>query len=171
MENNDAEIIRKVLNGQKEAFSEIADKYASLVASIAYSIVNNSETAKDIAQDSLFDAFLKLDKLKDIDKFKSWLCQITKNKAINWVKSNIAKKKALKEVRKQKEKTEKKNTDKEDEMLIAIGKLNEIEREITLLRYYNELSRGETSEFLSISEAAADKRLQRAIKKLKDLLK
>ncbi|MHC4873985.1 MAG: RNA polymerase sigma factor [Planctomycetota bacterium] len=170
MHENDAEIIQKVLRGEKEAFSLLAEKYSGIAGAVAYSVVGNEENSKDIAQDSIFEAFLKLHKLKNPELFKSWLCKIVRNKAKNWLKKKAREKSAVTAKAEDNSRAESKTAEK-DRITEALQKLNEKEREIILLRYNTGLSREETAEILEISQAAADKRLQRGVKKLKEFFK
>jgi RNA polymerase sigma-70 factor (ECF subfamily) len=52
----------------------------------------------------------------------------------------------------------------------ALNTLDPIDREVLALKHFEELSRSETAEALSISPEAAAKRYFRALKRLKDVL-
>lgn len=174
MQENDADIIKKVLAGDREAYSSLAEKYARSIGSIAFSYIGNEESARDIAQESLFEAFVKLKTLRNPENFKSWLYQITKNKTKNWIKHRKTEKNALHEKASQAIKatnTTEDNSIQKEKLLKALKKLNEKEKEIVLLRYYSGICRKDAAEILSISEKAADKRLQRAMQKLREELK
>lgn len=170
MHEIDTEIIQKVLKGDKEAFSILAEKYSGLAGATAFSVTRNEENARDIAQESLFEAFLKLHKLKNPEKFKSWLCRIVKNKAKNWLRKKDREKEAVTAKAKHIDQTEP-ETEKNEKITETLDKLPEKEREIILLRYNAGLSREEAADVLEISLAAADKRLQRGVKKLKEYFK
>ena len=60
MENSDQEIIIEYLNGNKEAFTEIVNRYLKVVYNFIYRLVGNEKTAEDITQ----EVFLKIWKNK-----------------------------------------------------------------------------------------------------------
>ena len=54
---------------------------------------------------------------------------------------------------------------------VAIGELDEDDREIVLMRHFEQLSNQEVAELLNLTEAAASMRHLRALRKLRELLK
>ena len=54
---------------------------------------------------------------------------------------------------------------------VAIGELDEDDREIVLMRHFEQLSNQEVAELLGLTEAAASMRHLRALRKLRELLK
>ena len=59
------------------------------VYKIALSIVIDREIAKDVTQEVFVSAFLKINTLKEIDKFGSWICTIAENTGKNMLKKKI----------------------------------------------------------------------------------
>ena len=75
-------IFNRIRNGDKTAFSDLFLNYRKLVFSVAMSIINNYDSAKDITQ----NVFLKL-YILDKDKFPasselSWLYTVAKNESL-----------------------------------------------------------------------------------------
>lgn len=75
-------IFNRIRNGDKAAFSDLYLNYRKLVFSVAMSIINNYDSAKDITQ----NVFLKL-YILDKDKFPasselSWLYTVAKNESL-----------------------------------------------------------------------------------------
>jgi RNA polymerase sigma-70 factor (ECF subfamily) len=52
----------------------------------------------------------------------------------------------------------------------VLNSMDPIDREVLVLRHFEELSNNETAEVLQIHKAAASNRYKRALKRLKDLL-
>lgn len=82
----DAEIIRKVLSGDKESFRVLVEKYQRFTVGLAFGMVNNEEAANEIGQDAMVKAFENLNKLQDATKFHSWLFGIVKNTGLMYLK-------------------------------------------------------------------------------------
>lgn len=75
-------IFNRIRNGDRTAFSDLFLNYRKLVFSVAMSIINNYDSAKDITQ----NVFLKL-YILDKDKFPasselSWLYTVAKNESL-----------------------------------------------------------------------------------------
>jgi len=75
----DGYIIHKCLNGEKEAFGFLVDKYKESIYAFAYSKLRNLHDAEDITQEVFIKAFRKLHTLKRWDSFLAWLYSITSN--------------------------------------------------------------------------------------------
>lgn len=81
--SKDGHLIEQVRGGDKQAFSELVKKYQRQVLRLALRLVGELETAEDVAQESFFKAYQKLDNFEGRSAFKSWLFQITVNTAKN----------------------------------------------------------------------------------------
>ncbi|MDZ4661129.1 MAG: sigma-70 family RNA polymerase sigma factor [Pseudomonadota bacterium] len=79
----DGVLIEQVRGGDKQAFSELVKKYQRQVLRLALRLVGELETAEDVAQESFFKAYQKLNFFEGRSAFKSWLFQITVNTAKN----------------------------------------------------------------------------------------
>jgi len=75
---DDSEIVRKVLAGEKAAFSYLIDRYRSETLAFAMRLLRRLD-AEDVVQEAFLAAFLSLHKLRDWERFRSWLLGITAN--------------------------------------------------------------------------------------------
>lgn len=82
---NESEIIRDILKGDKELYIYLVNKYKNIVYSVVYKIIGNYHTAEDITQETFISAYMKLDKLRDGDKFIQWICASARNKSYNYL--------------------------------------------------------------------------------------
>ncbi len=57
---DDQEIIERVLQGDKQAFGEIIDRYRSKVFSLLRKMLGNSQDTQDIAQEVFLKAYSHL---------------------------------------------------------------------------------------------------------------
>jgi len=83
-ELDDLMLFRLVQQADDQAFSVFYDRYANLVFSIAYTIVDNRKIAEEVVQ----DVFLKIWKKNHIynpeqSKLTTWLSAITRNRSID----------------------------------------------------------------------------------------
>jgi RNA polymerase sigma-70 factor (ECF subfamily) len=83
----DGYIIYKCLNGEKEAFGLLVDKYKQGVYALAYSKLLNFHDAQDIVQEVFIKAYEKLGTLRRWDSFMAWLYAITSNLCKNRIQT------------------------------------------------------------------------------------
>lgn len=88
-------LITRARKKDNEAIAEIIQLTERKAYFIAYKVVNNEATAKDIVQEAYIQAFQKLDQLSDDSKFESWFNQIVSHKALDYTKSKIGKNKPV----------------------------------------------------------------------------
>ena len=76
---NEIDLLNASLSGNKEAFGTIVENYQSLVCSITYSATGDFAKSEELAQETFIRAWKELKQLKDLGKFRAWLCTITQN--------------------------------------------------------------------------------------------
>ena len=77
-EINDAGLVAASLNGQRDAFRQIVERYQTLIASVAYCATGSLSQSEDLAQETFVTAWQKLPALREPEKLRSWLCGITR---------------------------------------------------------------------------------------------
>ena len=80
---DDAQIIAEALEGSQQAFHKLVKRYEKTVFHIAFKIVRNEETARDITQESFMKAFTALSSYRSEYRFSTWLCKIAANTSID----------------------------------------------------------------------------------------
>ncbi len=63
-------------------------QYKNDIYRIAYTYVNNEADALDIVQESAYQAYISKDKIRDKEKFKSWILKIAANKSKDLLRKN-----------------------------------------------------------------------------------
>lgn len=81
LESDEAELIRRVCNGELEAFEELLRPYERIVYLTAISVLRSPADAEEVAQEAVLKAFSKLSSFRGECKFSTWLVQITYNEA------------------------------------------------------------------------------------------
>jgi RNA polymerase sigma-70 factor (ECF subfamily) len=186
LEVSEAELIRRVCQGDKEAFYGLVRPYERAVYVAAVSILNNPADAEEVAQEAVLKAFTHLAEFRAEAKFSTWLIQIT----INEARSRLRK-----DRRHLYESIDEARTDEEgdyspkdfadwreipsealkrDELRNALKRalatLPLKYREVFILRDIQNLSIEETAEVLEISEGNVKTRLLRARLQMRDAL-
>src|SRR5689334_4823899 len=77
--NNDAELVRATLTGDREAFEQIVARYQALICTLTYNATGNLGHSEDLAQDTFVTAWKQLRDLREPEKLRAWLCGIARN--------------------------------------------------------------------------------------------
>ena len=169
------ELVLSAKNGNKKAFDKLYELTSNEVWFTCISLLKDEENAKDIMQETYITAFLKLDTLKDEEKFCGWLTAIATNKSKNKLKGKV-------------------EYQIDDEVLIAETETDELmlpeeyinkaekrkvllqiiedtlsfnQYQVVLMFYFNELSIAEIAQALEISEGTVKSRLNSSRAKMK----
>lgn len=169
------ELVLSAKNGNKKAFDKLYELTSNEVWFTCVSLLKDEENAKDIMQETYITAFLKLDTLKDEEKFCGWLTAIATNKSKNKLKGKV-------------------EYQIDDEVLIAETETDELmlpeeyinkaekrkvllqiiedtlsfnQYQVVLMFYFNELSIAEIAQGLEISEGTVKSRLNSSRAKMK----
>ena len=169
------ELVLSAKNGNKKAFDKLYKLTSNDVWFTCVSLLKDEENAKDIMQETYITAFLKLDTLKDEEKFCSWLTAIATNKSKNKLKGKVEYQ-IDDEVLIAKTET--------DELMLPEEYINKAEKrkvllqiiedtlsfnqyQVVLMFYFNELSIAEIAQALEISEGTVKSRLNSSRAKMK----
>jgi RNA polymerase sigma-70 factor, ECF subfamily len=80
----DTELVARTRKGSPEAFQVLADRYEVLVRSIASKILaRDSMAVEDVCQETFLRALVRLNDLRNDARFKSWICVIARNQALD----------------------------------------------------------------------------------------
>jgi len=175
---DEADLIARILGGEKELFHELIRPYERMVYLTVFSIVRNQTDAEDSAQDAMVNAYRHLGKFRGDAKFSTWLTTI----AVNEGRQKLRRAKRTKEDSldepiegEEQELTPAPLTDwreiplealerKElrETLRNAVAALPDIYRQIFTLRDLDELNVAETAAALGINENMVKVRLHRA---------
>ncbi|MGE5140867.1 MAG: bifunctional nuclease domain-containing protein [Rudaea sp.] len=166
---SDLELVALARSGDGEAFGELAERYRPMVRRIASRMVAAEGWAEDLSQETLLQAFLSLDRLRDDARFVAWLYGIALNVCRTWVRSSrhvfssrVALEGGLELPRSADPVDPYEQVESREErghVLRAIDELSVDNREATLLFYFEGLDLKETAQVLGISVAAVKGRL------------
>ena len=78
----ETELIRKAADGDAQALNVLVDKHKGLAYNVAFRILQNSEDAKDVTQNSFIKALENLGHFRQESSFSTWLYRIVYNEAM-----------------------------------------------------------------------------------------
>ena len=169
------ELVSSAKSGNKKSFDKLYELTSNDVWFTCVSLLKDEDNAKDIMQETYITAFLKLDTLKDEEKFCGWLTAIATNKSKNKLKGKVEYQ-IDDEVLIAKTET--------DELMLPEEYINKAEKrkvllqiiedtlsfnqyQVVLMFYFNELSIAEIAQALEISEGTVKSRLNSSRAKMK----
>jgi len=82
------EIVRKIRNGNKHAFSRLVRLYKNQVASLAYKMVGDYDEAADIMQNVFVKVNQNIWRYDENKRFYTWLYRITVNASIDYMRKH-----------------------------------------------------------------------------------
>lgn len=175
---NDIKYIEQVLHGSINAFSHIVDHHKNKAYNLALRICGNSEDAEEIAQDAFLKAYRSLSAFRKDCSFATWLFRIVFNTAVSHVRTRKMDHLSLEDFPADAtdfigENPSEETTETEHRKTIvnfAIQKLNEEERGIISLYYYEELSLEEIADVTGINKANVKVKLFRTRQKMLEIL-
>jgi RNA polymerase sigma-70 factor (ECF subfamily) len=174
----EAELILRIVGGEKELFHELIRPYERMVYLTVLSIVKNEADAEDGAQEAAINAYRHLGSFRSEAKFSTWLTTI----AINEGKKRLRKAKAALENSLEEEAEEKEGDytpapltdwrevplealereELRDALRKAVARLPDNYRQVFTLRDLEELNTEETAEALGLTPGVVKVRLHRA---------
>jgi RNA polymerase sigma-70 factor (ECF subfamily) len=178
----DAELVALARSGDSRAGDELARRYRRSAYLLALQLLRDPDEAMDVAQDALLRFFSNLDRFDGRRDVAPWLFAIVRNRARDVMR------------RRRRRPTEPLDSGDEDRPALevidhrpgpeacvsrkelqarvwkALSRLPDAQREILVLRDYQDLSYDEISRVLRIPAGTVMSRLHRARKNLRDIL-
>ena len=165
-------LIHRAQDGDEQAFAALMRSYHAYVYAIVIGIVNNSHDAEEVVQDTFLSAYRGLKQLEDSAKFKSWLAEIARNRARNWLRKQRGDTVSLDEVGEHllqaEDSPDERLTRQEQSELIRriMETLPQKDRDIASAFYLEGASYNELTSTYGLSDKAISYRLSRARRQL-----
>lgn len=175
--NNDFELIKSFLNGDESSFNRLAVKYQEKIYWHARRMTGNHLDADEIVQEVLIVLYNKLKTFEFKSSLYTWIYTITNTRIINYLK-----KKTLRNFFSLDDITNKKFDQKDvfdnleskqkvDKIEKALHKLPVKQREVFIMRNFDELSYEEISQITGKSVGALKANHFHALNKIKEIVK
>jgi RNA polymerase sigma-70 factor (ECF subfamily) len=174
----DIKYIEQFLGGKIEAFRYLIDRYKDRTYNLAFRICGNREEAEEVTQDAFLKVFRSLKGFKMKSSFATWLYRIVYNTAISYVRNKKKGILSLEDFPAEAADFAGKNISEEEAekeyrnalVNFALQKINEEERGLISLFYYEEMSTEEISDFTGISKSNIKVKLFRARQKMLEII-
>lgn len=166
---SDEEIIEKIKNWEKELFEKIVDKYGDRMFRYAFYQFNFSkEKAEEIVQDIFLKVWNNLDKFDTKTNFNAWIYRLAHNLIIDSFKKKEAQiiEKDVQELNLYWEMEE----DKHYLIESLLSKLDEKNKEVLILYYFEWKSYDEIAEIYQTSKNTVWSWIKRTKDKLKEIV-
>jgi RNA polymerase sigma-70 factor (ECF subfamily) len=82
----DAELIGRVLAGERETFRVLVQRHQPALYRVAYAMVLDRDTAEDMVQDTFVRAYVNLARCRNRARFRFWLLSTLRNRTIDHLK-------------------------------------------------------------------------------------
>ena len=170
--------IEQILAGNSNVFSYLVDRHKNKAYNLAFRICGNHEEAEELTQDSFLKAYKSLESFKMKSSFATWLYRIVYNTTISHVRVRRKGLLSLEDFPADATdfigtSTSEEEADKEYRTSLvnfALQKINEEERGLISLYYYEEMSTDEISEVTGISKSNLKVKLFRARQKMQEII-
>ena len=173
------ELVQRAVEGDKEAFTNLYTLTYSEVYHIVKVFIHNEDTAQDIVQETYYKSLRKIKQLKEPDKFPVWIKKIAVNTAkahlrkVDWVLFSEADGEGGKSIAElQDERLEHipeivvDQAETKELIDQILGELDEKQRMVVGMFYYEQMSVNEIAEALNCSVNTVKSRLNYARKKI-----
>lgn len=168
---SDAEIISMTLNGEKQAFAVLVERYERPVRAVALNVLGDYHRAADAAQDTFVNAYEKLPGLRKPSSFGPWLMKIAHRCALNSARRPHREGRLEPDVAEAIEGPNGQLDPGKQMLLAAVSKLPRAERQVIMLRYFGGHSVKDVAKIAARNIGTVTKQLSRAHKRLRKILK
>ena len=171
----DAEVVARVLSGDRELYSVLVGRYQGPLYRHAAAMVASGDAAADLVQDSLVKGFTSLSSCQDPARFGAWVFRILRNRCLDYLKDRRRAIVPLEEGAAHMAGRENPEADLDRAELHAavtdaLATLPDAQREAFLLKHVDGLSYEEMAERVGGSVSALKMRVMRAREALQVLL-
>jgi RNA polymerase sigma-70 factor (ECF subfamily) len=172
-------LLKRISGGDRQSFEQLYERFSGVLFSTAYRVLNNQEAAEDVLQDVFIQIWEKAP-FYDPARGKplTWAVTLTRNKAIDRLRSTQRRNRLQDDVEKESQNFEqfdgKSSVDAVDAMekgamvREAIKKLSKEQREAIELAFFSGLTQTEIAERLSEPLGTIKARIRRGMMKLRD---
>jgi RNA polymerase sigma-70 factor, ECF subfamily len=172
-------LVKKVLQGDKDAFGTIANQYNALMMRTAFMIIGDRDIAADAVQDALIQAWQHLSGLREAGALRPWLMRIVVNQCISYkrkaartaefVRQSLANQST--QLAGEIADDHKGRLERDWDLAETVKKLPPKQQTVIMLHYYQGMTLPSMAEALHISENTLKKRIQAALNNLRRVLR
>jgi RNA polymerase sigma factor (sigma-70 family) len=171
---DEAELLRQYVSTRsQDAFRRLVDRYVNVVYAAARRQVADGDLARDVTQAVFLILAEKAGELDPQRPISGWLLQVTRYASANAVRARARRARHEQRAAEMATTTTDHESDAEWRELSplldeGISRLRAKDRDVLLLRFFEHKTARQVAEAMGISEDAAEKRIARAVAKLRD---
>ena len=164
---DDAEVIARVLAGDKQQFAMLVSRYQTRLYRHAVSMVLDHDVAADMVQDTFVRAYTRLSTCRDHNRFRAWIFQMLRNRCLDHLKDVRRRNVPLDRAAEVADPAEEPGLRIERDRLrrliaTALDQLPDAQREAFVMHYVEELPYETMADLLGASVSALKMRVLRA---------
>lgn len=169
-ELNEIRLIKESMKGNKESFGILIKKNKEYLYKMAFLYVKDEQDALEVIHETVYRAFLNIEKLKKAKFFNTWITRILINVSIDFLKKKGKNEMLDESTPIIKEKCEISTEEKLD-LYNAIDLLNDNYKTVIIMMYFNDMKIKDISKVMEIPENTVKTYLRRAKQALGEVLK
>jgi RNA polymerase sigma-70 factor (ECF subfamily) len=166
----DAELVRAVIDGEKQAFAALVKRYEKPVRAVAMNVLGDHHLAADVSQDAFVKAYEHLAGLRRPNAFGPWLLKITWRCALQSTRRRPSEVRLETTMTRKIEDCNGQLGQDKQRLLSAIVKLPKAEKQVVMLRYFSDKSVNDVAGILGRNVGTITKQLSRARLRLRAML-
>jgi RNA polymerase sigma-70 factor (ECF subfamily) len=166
---SDAELVDAVLEGDRLAYADLVRRYERPVRAVAFRVLGDLDTAKDVAQDAFVIAYEKLPWLRNGRAFGAWTLRIARREAIR-VSRQRSKTVSLEDLTETETEAPSSLDETRGALLDAVTRLPKHERVVVLLKHFDDHSVEEIAAITGRPVGTVTKQMSRAYARLRKML-
>ncbi|NGT58056.1 sigma-70 family RNA polymerase sigma factor [Clostridium perfringens] len=169
-ELNEIKLIKESMKGNKESFGILIKNNKEYLYKMAFLYVKDEQDALEVIHETVYRAFLNIEKLKKAKFFNTWITRILINVSIDFLKKKGKNEMLDESTPIIKEKCEISTEEKLD-LYNAIDLLNDNYKTVIIMMYFNDMKIKDISKVMEIPENTVKTYLRRAKQALGEVLK
>lgn len=167
---NEIKLIKESMKGNKESFGIFIKNNKEYLYKMAFLYVKDEQDALEVIHETVYRAFLNIEKLKKAKFFNTWITRILINVSIDFLKRKGKNQMLDESTPIIKEKCEISTEEKLD-LYNAIDLLNDNYKTVIIMMYFNDMKIKDISKVMETPENTVKTYLRRAKQALGEILK
>lgn len=156
---------------REELLIRLMEEYRTSLIRMAYLYLGEVALAEDAVQETFLKAYAHMDKFRRESSEKTWLMRIAINTCIDMQRSSWMRWRKRTVPPEAVPECGQEDSYRDDTVIRAVMQLPQKDKQVLLLRYYQEMKVNDIAQTLGISSANVTSRLKRAKDKLREALK
>ena len=165
------EKVKRAKCGDEQAFIFLMNECKENLYRTAYAYVKEEQLALDIVQETVYKAYISIEKLKNVEYFNTWITRILINNALDFMKKNN-KLIYLDDSRFFENIAASEGITSEEKICLweAINSLEEKHKEVVILKYFNDMTITEIARVLDYPVGTVKTYLNKGLIRLRKIV-